>query len=80
MGKHLLRLTIPPNALASVSIWTTVWVSSKVNRRAPFIIGSAGVAILGYIILLTTKTPGAQYVGVHFAAAGVYTGNALLLR
>ncbi|TEB30661.1 MFS general substrate transporter [Coprinellus micaceus] len=80
-GKNnaVLRLTIPPNALASISIWTTVWISSKVDRRAPFIIGSAGLAILGYIILLTTKTPGAQYVGVHFAAAGVYTGNALLL-
>ena len=23
---------------------------------------------------------GAQYAGVHFAAAGIYTGNALLLR
>ncbi|KAJ2934601.1 hypothetical protein H1R20_g2485, partial [Candolleomyces eurysporus] len=72
-------MTVPPNTLASFSIWGTVWLSSKVNRRAHFIIGAALVAILGYIILLTTKTPGAQYVGVHFAAAGVYTGNALLL-
>ncbi|RXW22875.1 hypothetical protein EST38_g2973 [Candolleomyces aberdarensis] len=72
-------MTVPPNTVASFSIWGTVWLSSKVNRRAHFIIGAALVAILGYIILLTTKTPGAQYVGVHFAAAGVYTGNALLL-
>jgi len=34
----------------------------------------------GYIVLLTTKTAGAQYVGVHLAVAGVYTGDALLLR
>ncbi|RDB17850.1 hypothetical protein Hypma_000772 [Hypsizygus marmoreus] len=72
-------LTIPPNALASLSIWGTVWLSSRLNRRAPLIIGAAVVAIMGYIILITTKTAGAQYVGVHFAAAGVYTGNALLL-
>ncbi|KAK7048382.1 MFS general substrate transporter [Favolaschia claudopus] len=72
-------LTIPPNALASLSIWFTVWLSSRFNLRAPFIIGAAFVAILGYIILLAGPTPGAQYVGVHFAAAGVYTGNALLL-
>ncbi|TFK24972.1 MFS general substrate transporter [Coprinopsis marcescibilis] len=72
-------MTVPPNSLAALSIWSTVWVSSRINRRAPFIIAAALVAILGYIILLTTKTPGAQYVGVHFAAAGVYTGNALLL-
>ena len=28
----------------------------------------------------TNNLAGAQYVGVHFAALGVYTGNALLLR
>ncbi|KAJ7175883.1 major facilitator superfamily domain-containing protein [Mycena filopes] len=72
-------MTVPPNTLAALSIWTTVWLSSRYNIRAPFIIGSAFVAIVGYIILLTGPTPGAQYVGVHFAAAGVYTGNALLL-
>jgi MFS family permease len=72
-------MTVPPNSLAAISIWTTVWLSSKFNKRAPLIIGAAGVAIIGYIILITTKTAGAQYVGVHFAAAGVYTGNALLL-
>ncbi|KAK0244214.1 major facilitator superfamily domain-containing protein [Armillaria nabsnona] len=72
-------MTVPPNALASISIWLTVWLSSKYNLRAPFIIASAIVAIIGYIVLLTAKTPGGQYTGVHFAAAGVYTGNALLL-
>ncbi|KAK0464541.1 major facilitator superfamily domain-containing protein [Desarmillaria tabescens] len=72
-------MTVPPNVLASISIWMTVWLSSKYNLRAPFIISSAMVAIIGYIILLTAKTPVGQYTGVHFAAAGVYTGNALLL-
>ncbi|SJL07512.1 uncharacterized protein ARMOST_10862 [Armillaria ostoyae] len=62
-------MTVPPNALASISIWLTVWLSSKCNLRAPFIIASAIVAIIA----------GGQYTGVHFAAAGVYTGNALLL-
>ncbi|KAJ3575344.1 hypothetical protein NP233_g1151 [Leucocoprinus birnbaumii] len=72
-------LTVPPNTLASISIWVAVWISARYDRRAIIIITAAFVAIIGYIILLTTKTAGAQYVGVHFAAAGVYTGNALLL-
>ncbi|TFK64617.1 MFS general substrate transporter [Pluteus cervinus] len=72
-------MTIPPNTLAAISIWFTVWLSSRYNQRALFIIISAGVAIVGYIVLLATKTAAAQYVGVHLAAAGVYTGNALLL-
>ncbi|KAK7056771.1 hypothetical protein VNI00_002488 [Paramarasmius palmivorus] len=72
-------MTVPPNTLAVLSIATATWASVKHNKRAVIIIISAFVAIVGYIILLAAKTPGAQYVGVHFAAAGVYTGNALLL-
>ncbi|TDL17873.1 MFS general substrate transporter [Rickenella mellea] len=72
-------MTVPPNSLAAFSIWGTVYLSSKYNVRAPFIIGAAFVAIIGYIVLITTKHSGAQYAGVHLAAAGIYTGNALLL-
>lgn len=72
-------MTVPPNALASLSIWGGVWLSAHYKLRAPFIIGAATIAILGYIILLASTTAGGQYVGVHLAAAGVYTGNALLL-
>ncbi|KAG6837626.1 hypothetical protein H0H93_006147 [Arthromyces matolae] len=74
-----LQMTVPPYALAAIAIGLTVWISSRTNLRAPFIVGAAVFAIIGYIVLISTHTPGAQYVGVHFAAAGVYTGNALLL-
>ncbi|TFK52616.1 MFS general substrate transporter [Heliocybe sulcata] len=72
-------MSVPPNALAAFSIWFAAWLSSYYKIRAPIIIGGALVGIIGYIILLTTKTAGAQYTGVHLATAGVYTGNALLL-
>ncbi|KAI0051402.1 MFS general substrate transporter [Auriscalpium vulgare] len=72
-------MTVPPNTLAALGIATGAWLAAKTRRRAPLIIGAAAIAIIGYIVLITTSTPGAQYVGVHFAALGVYTGNALLL-
>ncbi|KAF8443061.1 major facilitator superfamily domain-containing protein [Boletus edulis BED1] len=72
-------LTVPPNAVAAFSVWGTVWVSSRVNMRAPFIIVAGVVAIIGYIILITSATSEEQYLGVHLVAAGVYTGNSLLL-
>jgi len=72
-------LTVPPNVLAALTIAVTVWLSVRYDRRAVFIIAAAAVAIVGYIVLLTATKPGAQYVGVHLAAAGVYTGNALVL-
>jgi hypothetical protein len=46
------RMTVPPNTLASLSIWSTVWLSSRYNARAPFIIGAAFVAIIGTYFLL----------------------------
>lgn len=72
-------LTVPPYALSAISIGVVAWLASVYNRRAIFIIASAVVGILGYILLLATHSAGRQYVGVHLACAGVYTGNALLL-
>lgn len=72
-------MTVPPNVLACVGIAFGAWLAARTGRRASLIIGSAVVAIIGYVVLLTTNTPGAQYIGVHFAALGVYTGNALIL-
>lgn len=46
-------MTVPPNVLASFSIWTTVYFSSKYNARAPFIIGAAIVSIIGKSISAT---------------------------
>ncbi|KAG9088106.1 hypothetical protein FS749_002413 [Ceratobasidium sp. UAMH 11750] len=72
-------LTVPPYALSAVCIGATAWLASLYNRRAVFIAGAAIIGIIGYILLLATHSAGRQYVGVHLACAGVYTGNALLL-
>ncbi|OBZ78447.1 putative transporter C11D3.18C [Grifola frondosa] len=72
-------MTVPPYSFAALLIWLAAWLSAKYKLRAPFIIASAVLGIIGYIVLITTKTAGAQYTGVHFATAGVYAGTALLL-
>lgn len=72
-------MTVPPYAVAAASIWTVAVIAARYKRRAVFIILSALVGIIGYIVLIATKTAGRQYVGVFLATAGVYTGNALLL-
>ncbi|KZT40659.1 MFS general substrate transporter [Sistotremastrum suecicum HHB10207 ss-3] len=72
-------MTVPPNTVAALSIWAAAYAASRFKRRAVFIILAAAVAIIGYIILLAANHAGVRYFGVHLAAAGVYTGNALLL-
>jgi MFS family permease len=76
-------LTVPPYAIATILTVTWAVVSEKSGRRAPFIIASSGIGILGYIILLAnpspTKRPGVSYLGTFFAAAGIYPSTALAL-
>lgn len=76
-------LTIPPYALAALLTVCVAWTSEYVGRRAPFLIGGATVAIIGYCILLSNKDPtsrpGVSYVGTFFAAAGIYPSVGLIL-
>ncbi|KAF2806909.1 MFS transporter [Mytilinidion resinicola] len=76
-------LTIPPYALATILTIAWAVLSERSGRRAPWIIASSIIAIIGYIILITndspTKRPGVSYTGVFFAAAGIYPSVALSL-
>lgn len=76
-------LTIPPYALATMLTVLVAWLSEKYQRRCLFIIISALTAVIGYIILITNKSPktnpGQSYVGTFFAAAGIYPATALAL-
>ena len=76
-------LTVPPYALATILTVLVAWWSERAKRRAPFIIASSPVGIMGYIVLLAntdpTRRPGVSYVGTFFAAAGIYPATALTL-
>ena len=76
-------LTIPPYALATILTVLTAFISEKVGRRAPFLITTALIATIGYCILLgntdPTARPGVSYVGVFFAAVGIYPTTGLVL-
>ena len=72
-------LTVPPYAVAFVLTLSVAIASEKFKLRAPFIMGSASLAIIGYIILLCSTKPGVSYVGIIFAAAGIYPATAIVL-
>jgi MFS family permease len=72
-------LTVPPYAVAFVFTLSVAVASEKLKIRAPFIMGSASFAVIGYIILLSAKKPGVSYVGTIFAAAGIYPATAIVL-
>ncbi|CAO1620824.1 unnamed protein product [Jaminaea pallidilutea] len=72
-------LSVPPYVLAFLAVMTIAWISQRVGIRAPFIIGSALVAIVGYIVLLTSPTIGGKYVSTFLIVGGIYSGNGILL-
>lgn len=58
---------------------TVAVLSEKTRRRAPFIMGSSGLACIGYIILLSQDKAGVSYFGTILAAAGIYPSVAIVL-
>ena len=47
--------------------------------RAPFIMASSSLAIVGYIILLSAPSAGPSYFGTILAASGIYPAVAIVL-
>ncbi len=74
-------LTVPPYAVATLFTVIIAVFSEKTKRRAPFVIFSSSLAIIGYIILLSAPTskPGVSYFGLFLAAGGIYPSCAIVL-
>lgn len=74
-------MSVPPYAIATALTVTLAIFSERTGRRAPFILVSTSIAIVGYIILLTAPVskPAVSYVGTIFAAAGIYPATAIVL-
>ncbi|KAK0554230.1 hypothetical protein OC846_000939 [Tilletia horrida] len=72
-------LTIPPYALAFIVVASVAHTSFVFKVRGPFIIASGFVAIIGYIVLITSPTVGGKYAALFLIVPGVYAANALLL-
>ena len=72
-------LTVPPYSVATVLTLIVAVASEKTRIRAPFIMGTSSLAIIGYIVLLTNTKPGVAYFGTFLAAAGIYPSVAIVL-
>ena len=70
---------MPPYALAFLLTITFAVLSERFLARAPFILASSSIAIVGYIILLANSKPGVSYFGIILAAMGIYPATALVL-
>ncbi|KAF9647256.1 MFS general substrate transporter [Thelephora ganbajun] len=72
-------LSIPPYVAAFITTMSVAVIVEKTKRRAPFIIGSSTVGIIGYIVLITSRWPGVSYAGTIITAAGIFPAGAIVL-
>jgi MFS family permease len=74
---------VPPYAFAFLTTISIAILSEKLGQRAMFIGGSSLFGAIGYCILLGNNNPsarpGVSYLGVFFAAGGIYPAVALVL-
>ena len=71
-------LSIPPYVIAFVTTMSIAVLAERTKRRAPFIIGSSAVGVIGYIVLLTSRWPRMSYAGTIVVAAGVFPAVAII--
>ncbi|KAI1369227.1 major facilitator superfamily domain-containing protein [Xylaria arbuscula] len=65
-------LTVPIYVTASILAVVVAYISDRMGKRSPFVVGCLCVILVGYILCISTGTPGVVYAGVFIAAAGIY--------
>lgn len=70
-------LTVPCYALGAASYMLCAYFSDRQQRRAPYIITSGLVSLIGYAILLSGVSSGVHYFGCFVVAGGLYTSVGL---
>lgn len=65
-------MTVPPYVVACVACITGGYLADKRRERGIFMIFFCVVAIIGYIMLMTSTNNSVKYVGTFFVTAGIY--------
>lgn len=65
-------MSVPPYVVAAVTTTGAGWLSDRMKRRGPITMICSLIGALGYLLLLVTPNPRANYAGLFLAAAGCY--------
>lgn len=65
-------LTVPIYVTASVLAVAVAYTSDRCGKRSPFVLGGLCIMAVGFIMCISTSTPGVIYAGVFIAACALY--------
>lgn len=63
-------MSVPPYVVGCATTITVGWLADRAKARGLFMITFTGVAIVGYVMLISTSKPAVQYVGTFLAVSG----------
>ena len=72
-------LSIPPYLAGFITTMSVAMLVERTKRRAPFIICSSALGIIGYTMLLVSRWSGMSYAGTIVVAAGIFPAIAVVL-
>lgn len=72
-------LSIPPYVAAFVLTMSAAVFAARTKLRAPFIIASSTLAIVGYAVLISSNRPSVSYGGALMAVAGAFSAAAIIV-
>jgi len=65
-------MSVPPYVLGCVVTITGGLLADKFKKRGPFMIAFCIVALIGFVMLISTHEPHVQYIGTFFVVSGIY--------
>lgn len=74
---HQQLRTVPPYVVGAVSTLVVPFISTKIDRRTVFFIGSAPLMMTGYIMFLASADPQVRYGAIFLIAIGAFTFGSL---
>lgn len=70
-------MTVPVYTVAAISVYSFSFLSDKKNVKSQIILGVNSMGMIGYIILLSSPSAGANYFATFLIAIPLYTSVAL---
>lgn len=71
-GANAQLLSVPPFVLGCTATIIVGIYSDKHQLRGPYVIAGGFIALAGYIVLYTQRSPGVSYTGAILAAMGSF--------
>ncbi|KAL9050802.1 MAG: hypothetical protein Q9162_006423 [Coniocarpon cinnabarinum] len=72
-------LTVPPNFAAFLVVPAVGYISDRYGVRGPFMLCGLLLALIGYLMLISTGKPHINYGGTFFVASGIFPTSPLVM-